>query len=77
VEGNLIRSDELPPERAATGRVFDDVFVVLCTVDMLSNPVLEHAGVFDLVPVQNLVVDEASQIYVGDYMVSETETFAI
>ena len=37
---------------------------------MLSNPVLENSGVYRLVPVERLVVDEASQIDSFEFMVS-------
>ncbi len=37
---------------------------------MLSNPVLDEKGVYGLVPMERLVVDEASQISVSEYMVS-------
>ena len=36
---------------------------------MLSNPALEHCGVFRVVPVERLIVDEASQIDAFEYMV--------
>lgn len=44
--------------------------IILCTLGMLSNPVVEDHGVFNLVPVEKLVVDEASQIDVFEFMVS-------
>lgn len=36
---------------------------------MLSNPALDEIGVFDLLPVERLVVDEASQIDTFEFMV--------
>ena len=36
---------------------------------MLSNPALHLVGMFSIVPVERLVVDEASQIKVEDFMV--------
>ena len=36
---------------------------------MLSNPVLHSAGIFSTVPLKRLVVDEASQIKLEDFMV--------
>jgi hypothetical protein len=44
--------------------------VILCTLSMLSNPRLEESGLFDLIPVSKLVVDEASQLNIGEFMVS-------
>ncbi len=46
---------------------FEDVDIVLCTLSMLSN--LNLRKVFRKVRMNNLVVDEASQISVFDYMV--------
>lgn len=42
--------------------------VVLCTLSMLSSPILRQLGVFKVVPLKTIVVDEASQIEVGDYI---------
>lgn len=42
--------------------------VVLCTLSMLSNDTLRKQGVFRRVPLHTVVVDEASQIEVGDYI---------
>lgn len=35
----------------------------------MSNPTLEEKGIFELVPVEHLIVDEASQIGVVNYLV--------
>lgn len=53
----------------AMDRLFLDANVILCTLSMFSNPGLDARGVFKLVPVQMLIIDEASQINVSDYMV--------
>jgi hypothetical protein len=42
--------------------------VILSTLSALANPVLDQVGIF--VPMQRLVVDEASQINVFEFMVS-------
>ena len=49
--------------------IFYDVKVVLCTISTLSNPSLNDKRIFEFVPVSNLVVDEASQIGIFNYMV--------
>jgi hypothetical protein len=36
---------------------------------MLSNPKLVDCGLFDILPVRSLVIDEASQIDVFEFMV--------
>ena len=49
--------------------LFHDTTVVLCTLSMLSNPKLLQCGLFDLLPIKSLVIDEASQIDVFEFMV--------
>jgi len=43
--------------------------IILSTLGMLSNPALHSVGMFLTVPVERLVVDEASQIRMEDFMV--------
>lgn len=50
--------------------LFGSTRVILCTLGTLSNPLLLQKGVFGWVPVTNLVVDEASQVGILDYLVS-------
>ncbi|KAG9314976.1 P-loop containing nucleoside triphosphate hydrolase protein [Chiua virens] len=42
--------------------------VVLCTLSMLSSDVLRWGGAFRMAPLHTVVVDEASQIEIGDYI---------
>jgi hypothetical protein len=42
--------------------------VMLCTISMLSTNRLTECGFTKIVPVQMIIVDEASQIEVGDYL---------
>ncbi|TFK45821.1 hypothetical protein OE88DRAFT_1083984 [Heliocybe sulcata] len=42
--------------------------VVLCTLDMLSNAQLRNRGITKLIPIKYLIIDEASQIDVNDYI---------
>ena len=65
----VIRSDELPKKPGVVARIFGDVTVVLCTLSMLSNPTLKECGLFGAIPVTSLVIDEASQIDVFEFMV--------
>lgn len=51
--------------------------VVLCTLSMLSSPKLHQLGVFRKVPLKNIVVDEASQIEIGEYIPLFTTTSTI
>ena len=43
--------------------------IILCTVAMLSNPFMESFGVYKRVPVERLIVDEASQIDTLEFLV--------
>jgi hypothetical protein len=44
-------------------------------VGMLSDPILNTCGLLSLIPVTSLVVDEASQIDVFEFMVTLAFTF--
>lgn len=44
--------------------------IILCTISMLSNPAIDECGIFRIIPVERLVVDEASQIDTFEFMVS-------
>lgn len=65
----MIRTDELPAHAQDIEVMFYDVRIILCTLSTLSNPSLEEKHIFNFVPVVNLVVDEASQIGIFNYMV--------
>ena len=69
IENMVIRSDEIPDTPIAVSRLFGDVTVVLCTLGMLSNPKLHDCGLFRIIPVRTLVIDEASQIDIFEFMV--------
>lgn len=68
--GHIVRTDELPDDRLAVERLLLDRSIILCTVETLSNPALLQRNVFEIVPVERLVVDEASQIYAAAFVVS-------
>ncbi|KAI0363390.1 P-loop containing nucleoside triphosphate hydrolase protein [Pilatotrama ljubarskyi] len=68
IEERLIRSDELFADRVEAERKLAGVTVVLCTISMLSNPAIDNCGIFRLVPIERLVVDEASQIDTFEFM---------
>lgn len=65
----MIRSDDLPDSKGAVLKTFGGATVVLCTLSMLSNPKLLDCGLFDILPVKSLVIDEASQIDVFEFLV--------
>ncbi|KAF7358641.1 Nucleoside triphosphate hydrolase protein [Mycena sanguinolenta] len=64
----LIRTDELIADERGIAYMLNEARIVLSTLSTLSNPGLDHVGIFLLVPVEKLVVDEASQINAFDFM---------
>lgn len=70
VRSQLICTDKFIPKDVDLLSLFGRTRVILCTLGTLSNPLLLQKGVFGLVPVTNLVVDEASQVGILDYLVS-------
>ena len=69
VEPRLLRSDSFPQQPNDMERAIGGSLVILCTLSMLSNPILDDRRVYKLVPLERLVIDEASQIDVGEFMV--------
>ncbi|OJT11526.1 ATP-dependent helicase upf1 [Trametes pubescens] len=65
---HFIRSDELFAQGTDVVRTMGTSTIVLCTVSMLSNPAIDQCGIFHLIPVERLVVDEASQIDTFEFM---------
>jgi hypothetical protein len=61
----VIRSNEF--SSPSVQRELQQCEVILCTLSMLSNVRILEKGFTDAVPINTLVVDEASQIEVGDY----------
>ncbi|KAJ7593254.1 P-loop containing nucleoside triphosphate hydrolase protein [Mycena floridula] len=66
IEANVIRSDELPENAYAMERLLKGSRVVLCTLSMITND--KMATLCRVVPVETVMIDEASQIAVGDYI---------
>ncbi|KAF8206294.1 P-loop containing nucleoside triphosphate hydrolase protein [Mycena galopus ATCC 62051] len=65
INPNLIRSDMLTDDIVATARQIMGSKVILCTLSMLSNR--RVSTVTRIVPLQTVIVDEASQVQIGDY----------
>ena len=64
---NMIVSDKLP-KPGALKKALDGSQVILCTLSMISYPKLQLSGFVQAVPVINVIIDEASQIEVGQYV---------
>jgi len=75
IRSNIIISDEFI-DKSIMSQLYGCP-VVLCTLSMLSSPKLHQFGVFRKVPLKNIVVDEASQIEIGEYIPLFTTTSTI
>jgi regulator of nonsense transcripts 1 len=64
ISANIIRSDDF--SNKGLKKMLNGARVVLCTLSMLSNPRLITISRSN--PVTTLVIDEASQIELGDYL---------
>jgi hypothetical protein len=62
----IIRTDDLHKPSALEN--VDGAQVILCTLDTISNRKLRDFGFTEAVPVNSVVVDEASQIEIGQYL---------
>ena len=76
MEDAVIRSDVLRKRQdVGVQDIFEGITLVLSTLTMLSDPILNTCGLLPLIPVKSLVVDEASQIDVFEFMVILAFTF--
>ncbi|KAJ7761894.1 hypothetical protein DFH07DRAFT_814455 [Mycena maculata] len=66
INPNLIRSDQFVDDIVATERQLLGSKVILCTLSMLSSPGI--STIIRLVPPQTIIVDEASQVEIGNYL---------
>ena len=63
----VIRTDK-QPKPTALKKVLQGAQVILCTLDTISNPRLREIGLTENIPVNSVVIDEASQIEIGQYL---------
>ncbi|KAI0251231.1 P-loop containing nucleoside triphosphate hydrolase protein [Lactifluus subvellereus] len=68
IEDVVIRTDRIPKGVQDVATLFSGITLVLCTLCTLSNPKLDECGLLDLIPMRSLVIDEASQIDVFEFM---------
>ncbi|KAF8199698.1 P-loop containing nucleoside triphosphate hydrolase protein [Pholiota molesta] len=66
IENNLIRSDDFNTDSIITERQLKGSKVILCTLNTLANDRLD--GIAQLVPIDTVIIDEASQIEVGNFL---------
>ena len=70
IESGRFKQTKLENERLLIGEGRGGTLpqVILCTISMLSTSRLMQCGFTEIVPVQTIIIDEASQIEVGDYL---------
>lgn len=68
IKGNIITSELLSDPNVDVQHELHGSRVILCTLSMLAHSVLIRSGVTRLVPVETVIVDEASQIEIHDYI---------
>lgn len=68
IRGNVIESGNFKRSIVENERLLLGSRVILCTISMLSTNRLMELGFTKLVPVQTVIIDEASQIEAGDYL---------
>lgn len=64
----MINSAHLPQNPGGLESLILGVRVILCTVSMITSPRLMECGLHERIPVRNVIVDEASQIQLGDLL---------
>ncbi|KAF5376648.1 hypothetical protein D9615_007819 [Tricholomella constricta] len=70
IQDKVLRSDDFSgiKDIQDMARLLGGSCIILSTLSMLSNPTLDRVGLFRIVPVARLVVDEASQIKIEDFL---------
>jgi AAA domain len=68
ISKNMIVTDNRFPKPSALQKTLQGSQVILCTLSMISNPRLQEVGLTQVVPIINVIIDEASQIEVGQYV---------
>ena len=64
----MIESGDFKRTTYENERMLGGARVILCTISMLSTDRLMVCGFTKIVPVQTVIIDEASQIEVGSYL---------
>ena len=62
-------SDNFDKDKQKTKEALGGARVILCTLSMMSSDRVVKSGFTEFVPVETLIVDEASQVEIGDYLI--------
>ena len=68
IRRNVIESGDFKWSMYDNERLLMGARVILCTISMLSANRIMECGFTKIVPVETVIIDEASQIEVGDYL---------
>ena len=68
IRSNTIESGDFKETALENERMLSGSRVILCTLSMLSSDWFMREGFTEVVPVQTVIIDEASQIEAGDYL---------
>lgn len=68
INDKVLRSDKFGKDIVENERLLQNARVILCTLSMFSSSRLQSCGFTQLVPVNNVIIDEASQIEIGAYL---------
>jgi len=68
IERNVIRSETFPKNQIDAERLLSGSRVILCTLSMFSYPRFRESDFSRIVPVDTVLVDEASQVELGSYL---------
>ena len=69
IKDKVICSDNFEEDKRGTREALEGSRVILCTLSMMSSNQVVKSGFSELVPVETLIVDEASQVEIGDYLI--------
>ena len=64
----MIESGDFKDSVNDTETKLEGARVILCTISLMSGKRLDQCKFTRIVPVQTVIVDEASQIEIGDYL---------
>ena len=69
IKNQVICSEDFEKDKKKTKEALGGARVILCTLSMMSSNQVVNCGFSDFVPVETLIVDEASQVEIGDYLI--------
>jgi hypothetical protein len=68
VKENMVVTSSLPKNAAEVRTFLGDSRVVLCTLSMVTHPILKNLEFYKYMPVNNVVVDEGAGFFLGYFV---------